>query len=152
MCRCKGFPAPLTDLTGAITFERENIASENLMGTLLGGPVSIDLQPAPESMPGYRIIATANGTAKADAVAGELNLPLQDELSGATDYEARVLFARGQEENQQPFRVELATDLQGMEIALPEPLRKAADDTIAVRGELRMESESDEIYTVGVCG
>ena len=146
----QGFPAPLTDLTGAITFERENISSDNLMGTLLGGPVRIDLQPAPESMPGYRIIATANGTATADAVVSELNVPLQDALGGETDYEARILFARGQEEDQQPFRVELETDLLGMEIALPQPLSKAPDDSLAVRGELRMESESDEIFTVGM--
>ena len=102
--RMQGFPAPLTNLNGAFSIGRDDISSDELTGTLLGGEVDIDLRPAPESMPGYRIIATGKGTATAEALINELNVPLEDALQGATDFEARLLFARGQEEIRSPFR------------------------------------------------
>jgi uncharacterized protein YhdP len=101
-----------------------------LTGTLLGGDVEIDLRPAPATMPGYRIIATANGTATAEALVSELEVPLEDALQGATDFKARLLFARGQEENQQPFQIEVNSDLGGLTIGLPEPINKPAEEKI----------------------
>jgi uncharacterized protein (TIGR02099 family) len=148
----QGFSAPLTELTGAFSIGRDDISSDALTGTLLGGPVEIDLQPAPESMPDYRIIATAIGRATAEALLTELNVPLQDELWGETDFEARLLFARGQQENPQPFQIELSTELEGIAIDLPEPLSKPVDRIIPLRATMQMPSGSDAIITTGVAG
>ncbi|MGI9202342.1 MAG: YhdP family phospholipid transporter, partial [Woeseiaceae bacterium] len=150
--RMQGFPAPLTNLNGAFSIGRDDISSEELTGTLLGGDVDIDLRPAPESMPGYRIVATANGTATAEALVNELNVPLEDELQGATDFEARLLFARGQEEDPQPFQIDVSSDLDGIAIGLPEPLDKPAGQTIPLFASLQMPSASDSIVTTGVAG
>ena len=145
-----GFPAPLTDLSGAFSIGREDISSEELTGTLLGGPVSIDLQPAPESMPGYRIIATATGRATADAIVAEMNLPLEDDLQGETDYEARLLFARGDYVDPQPFKIELSSELDGFAIGLPEPLSKPAERRLPLQATLQMPAETDTMTTFGV--
>lgn len=147
--RMQGFPAPVTDLTGSVTIGRDEITSNELMGTFLGGPVSVNLQPAPESMPGYRIIATANGTARAAALVSDLNVPLRDELTGETEYEARLLFARGEEDGQEPFQVELASSLRGLGIELPQPLRKSADSELPLTGMLQMPAGGDSIVTTG---
>ncbi len=146
----QGFPAPLTELNGRIRIAREDIGSEDLKAMFLGAPVSIDLQPAPASMPGYRIIATAVGTATAQSLLDELGLPLQGELSGATDFEARLLFARGQEDGQQPFQVDLSSELEGLGIDLPEPLKKNAEDKLPLSATLQMPSETDTIVTSGL--
>ncbi|MGI9221111.1 MAG: YhdP family phospholipid transporter, partial [Woeseiaceae bacterium] len=148
--RMDGFPAPLTQLNGAFSIGREDISSDELTATLLGGQVEIDLQPAPEEMPGYRIIATAKGNATADALVSELNVPLEGDLQGETDFEARLLFARGKQEEPQPFKIELATDLNGIAINLPEPLHKPAEQSIPLRATLQMPSGSESITTVGV--
>ena len=148
--RMQGFPAPLTNLNGAFSIGRDDISSDELTGTLLGGEVDIDLRPAPESMPGYRIIATGKGTATAEALINELNVPLEDALQGATDFEARLLFARGQEENPQPFQIDVSSDLDGLAISLPEPLNKPADEKITLSATLQMPSASDSIITTGV--
>jgi len=147
--RMQGFPAPVTDLTGSVTISRDDISSNELMGTFLGGPVSVDLQSAPESMPGYRIIATANGTATAAALVSDLDLQLQDELAGETDYEARLLFARGAEDGQQPFQVELTSALRGIAIDLPQPLNKPADMEWPLTGRLQMPAGAESIVTTG---
>ncbi len=145
----QGFPAAVTDLTGSVTIRRDDISSEAFMGTFLGGPVSIELQPAPESMPGYRIIAAGKGTAVASAIVSELDVPLPDDLTGQTNYEARLLFARGQEQDQQPFQVELYSDLEGLAINLPQPLGKPAEAVLPVTGRLQMPAGGVEIVTTG---
>ena len=146
----QGFPAPLSELQGKISIAREDIGSEDLTGTFLGRPVSIDLQPAPPSMPGYRIIATATGTATAQSLLDELELPLQGDISGETDFEARVLFARAQDQDQQPFQIDLSSDLDGLSIDLPEPLSKTAEEKLALSAVMQMPSGSDTITTTGL--
>jgi uncharacterized protein (TIGR02099 family) len=150
--KMQAFPAPLTNLNGAFSIGRDDISSDELTGTLLGGDVEIDLRPAPATMPGYRIIATANGTATAEALVSELEVPLEDALQGATDFKARLLFARGQEENQQPFQIEVNSDLGGLTIGLPEPINKPAEEKIPLFATLQIPSASDSIVTTGVAG
>ncbi len=146
----EGFPATLTELGGKVTLSRDDISSEALVGTFLGSPVSIDLQPAPESMPGYRIIASASGTATAEALLDELGLPLRGDISGATAFEARLLFARAQEEDQQPFQIDLTSELDGLAIDLPEPLSKNVEEKFPLSAVVRLPSESDSIVTTGL--
>jgi len=146
----EGFPAALTEISGVVTLGRDDIGSEALVGTFLGGPVSIDLQPAPESMPGYRIIASASGTATAAALLDELDLPLRGDISGATAFEARLLFARGEEDDQQPFQIDVASELDGLAINLPEPLTKNAEEKLPLTAVVRLPSESDSITTTGL--
>ena len=148
--RMQGFPAPLTDLNGKVSIAREDIGSDALTGIFLGKPVSIDLQPAPPSMPGYRIIATAAGTATAQSLLDELDLPLQGDISGETDFEARVLFARAQDEDQQPFQIDLTSELDGLSIDLPEPLTKSAEEKLPLSAVMRMPSGAATITTTGL--
>ena len=145
-----GFPAPLTELGGVVTIERENVSSESFAGVLLGNPVTIELQPAPETMPNYRIIATAQGAATAEALVSELGIPLGDDLSGATDFVARLFFARGEQEVPAPFKIEIASDLGGLAIDLPEPLNKPVDETIALAATIQLPPNVDLIGSAGV--
>ncbi|MDA1063565.1 MAG: YhdP family protein [Proteobacteria bacterium] len=145
----QGFPAPLTDLSGVMTVGRKDISSESLAGTFLGSPVSIDLRPAPATMPDYRIIATANGTATAAALIDELGIPLAGSLAGATEFEARILFARGEQEVPKPFSIELSSTLAGIGIDLPQPFNKAAEDLLPLFATIELPSASDTIITRG---
>lgn len=145
----EGFPAPITDLSGVMRVEREDIASESLGGIFLGHPVAIDLTPAPEDLPEYRIIATAEGRAAATALIEELELPLQDGFTGDTDFLARLMFARGDVESPAPFTIELFTDLEGLAIELPEPLAKPAAELVPMEARLQMPSAGDVLTTTG---
>ncbi len=145
----EGFPAPVTELNGVIVVEREDISSESLTGTFLGHPLDITLASAPDDLPEYRIVATAEGRASGDALINEMELPLEDALVGDTDFLARILFARGDVENPAPFTIELYSDLVGLEVGLPAPLNKPADQSVGVEGRLFMPSDADRIDTAG---
>jgi uncharacterized protein YhdP len=145
----QGFPAPVTDLSGVVTVGRDDISSESLGGTFLGSPVNIDLRPAPDDMPEYRVIATASGTATAAALIDELGVPLAGSLDGATAFEARTLFARGELDEPKPFRIELSSTLEGISVDLPQPFGKSADAQLPLTASIELPSDSERILTLG---
>jgi uncharacterized protein YhdP len=132
----QGFPAPVTDLSGVVTVGRDDISSESLGGTFLGSPVSIDLRPAPDDMPEDRVVATANGTATAAALVDELGVPLAGSLDGATAFEARMLFARGELDAPKPFRIDLSSTLDGISVDHPQPCAKPADTQLPLTASI----------------
>ena len=148
--KIEGFPAPVTDLSGNVTVRREDIDSESLGGTFLGRPVAIELMAAPESMPEYRLIASANGAATAGALVAELGLPLEGITAGTTDYSARLLFPRGKVETPPPFTIEVATDMAGLTFELPEPLRKSADEAMPLTARIELQKGGVRIDSTGM--
>lgn len=148
--RFEGFNAPLQDMSGIVTIERENISSESLGGIFLGGPVSIELSQAPETMPKYRVIASATGAATATALTDELGLPLSSRVTGEADYAARLLFPRGKLEDPAPFTIEVASDLAGYAIDLPLPLHKPLYDTIDFAASIFLPRGGELIESTGV--
>ncbi|MDJ0904400.1 MAG: YhdP family protein [Woeseiaceae bacterium] len=148
----EGFNAPLTDLTGTVVIERENVFSEALAGTLLGRPVAIELSQAPESMPEYRVIADAAGAATADALKSELGLPLSDRVTGEMAFSARLLFPAGNVEEPMPFTIQIASDLEGLGIRLPRPLGKPADESVDLGMTIFMPKDADRVDTTGSAG
>jgi uncharacterized protein (TIGR02099 family) len=148
--RLDGFAPPITDLNGVITIQREDISSESLGGTFLGQPVSIELVPAPESLPAYRIVANAAGSTTAAAIIEELGVPLEGRMTGETAYTARLLFPRGKLEAPSPFAIEIDTDLTGLGIDLPAPLNKPEDAAVAVQATIELPAGGDVIVSRGV--
>lgn len=145
----EGFPAPVTELGGVVIIERESIGSEDLSGMFLGQPVGIQLRPAPEDMPEFRVIADATGAATVEAVRQQLGLPIGDRASGAASWTARLLFPRGKTESSEPFTIEIETDLVGIGIDLPEPLGKAHDDVLGISANVTMQRGGGGIESSG---
>ena len=145
-----GFPAPVSDLSGIVTVQREDVSSESLGGTFLGQPVAIDLAPAPESMPGFRMIANARGAATAASLTSELGLPLDDVIAGKTDYTAQLLFPRGKVEPPRPFTIVLDTDLTGLAFELPPPLNKSPERAVPVAARIEMPAGEEIIASTGL--
>jgi uncharacterized protein (TIGR02099 family) len=145
----EGFNPPLTDLSGIVTIEREDIGSESLGGRFLGEPVVIELEQAPDTMPGFRVIANATGGATAEALEEELGLPVNNRATGTAAYSARLLFPRGKVEPPSPFTIEVETDLAGMAIDLPEPLGKQQDDAIDVFASILLPKGGEMIASTG---
>jgi uncharacterized protein (TIGR02099 family) len=148
----EGFNAPLTDLAGTVIIERESISSEALTGTFLGRPIAVELSQAPESMPKYRVIVDAAGSATAAALAAELGLPLSNRVTGATGFSARLLFPAGKVEDPSPFTIQLSSDLVGLNIALPRPLGKQADEAIDFGASIFMPKDAERVETTGTAG
>lgn len=124
----EGFTPPLTELTGRVVVTRDSIQSEGLVARFLDEPVSIVLRHAGEDMPQYAAIASATGTATADALIAELGVPLKGLLGGATRYNARIMFPRGRIENPVPLHIAIDSDLNGIGVDVPAPMGKTAGE------------------------
>jgi uncharacterized protein YhdP len=94
--RITGFDPPLTELAGTVTVQRDHVESEGLAGRLLGGPVHVEVNDAGPGAPGYKVLASARGTASAVALIDELSLPLEGLLAGQADYRAELRLAAGE--------------------------------------------------------
>ncbi len=127
-----GFAPPITELNGLVTVTRDTIESEGLSARFLGEPVSIDLTHAGEDMPKHAAIASVTGTVTADALIGELGLPLKGLLGGASRYNAKILFPRGKIEDPEPLHIAVETNLSGIGLDLPAPMGKTAGETQAM--------------------
>lgn len=146
--RMQGFPAPVTELNGLVVISRDDIRSEMLFGRFLDEPVDIELRKADERQPGYNIIATATGTAGAEAIVNQLGVPLGQFLEGSAPYVAQLMFPARQEGEALPFRIAVESDLQGLALDLPPPFHKAADDTAPLSFFVDMAGDS-RIDTTG---
>jgi uncharacterized protein (TIGR02099 family) len=148
----EGFDAPLREMNGTVTIERENISSESLSGLFLGKPISIELSQAPETMPRYRVIADAVGGATAEALTAELDLPISNRVSGESGFAARLLFPRGKLEEPAPFTIELTSDLAGYLIDLPQPFGKPLYDMADFSTAIVFPRGGEKVESTGVVG
>jgi len=148
----EGLDPPLTDLRGVVTIDRETISSEALTGQFLGRAVEIDLAPAPESIPTYRVVARASGIATAVGLVEGFGIPLEDFIGGQASYTTSLYFPRGQQEIPPPFRIEIESDLAGFAVDLPVPLMKDAADAMPVSGTIEFPRDSETIHTAGTAG
>ncbi len=147
-----GLDAPITELSGTVTIEKNHVASERLAGRFLGGPVSIELSDAGEGAPGYQVVADVQGTATAESLIDEMGLPLDELLSGRTEFRATLRFPRASYEPRAPFDIRVESDLSGLAIDLPPPFVKAAGDRRMFAGDLVFEPGDSVIRSDGTLG
>ena len=142
-----GLAAPLTDLIGEVRITRDQITGDSLGGRFLGEAVELSIGPGDD--PRYFAVATATGSASAEAIIEELGVPLSGLIDGAARYETRILFPKGSQDPQPPFTVHIESPLLGMTLNLPEPLVKSADTPLFVRGDIRFMPGGERIESSG---
>ena len=142
-----GFPAEITDLIGEVTIARNDISTESLGARFLGEPVVIDLTNSDD--PRFSVIASTKGFVTAGAIIEELGMPLEGLISGGTDYESRILFPRGKQETPSPLTIQIDADLEGLGLALPDPVGKPDATAMQVRGDIRFIPGGEIIESAG---
>ena len=145
----EGFEPPVTGLNGVVTIDRDSITSEALGGMFLGRPVQIELDDAPDELPGFQVIARARGSVDARGLTEGLGLPVVGLVDGETDYDVDLLFPRGGNEQPTPFTVRVRSDLVGLRVALPEPFLKPASESANVAGEIAFLPGGQRIESSG---
>jgi len=144
-----GLDAPISELSGAVTIERDNISSESLGGRFLNQTVSIDLRNAPEDLPEFKIVAYATGAATATGLVEELGVPLDGRLEGSAAYSAEILFPRGDNDIDSPLSIRVQSNLVGLQVDLPPPFRKSAAESRGFSGELNFMPGGTRIESRG---
>lgn len=131
----------LAQLRGALQFSESGFTLANVQAQALGGALRIDgALRAAASGPESTLQLRAQGAASAEALqqsapAGWL-AQLARHASGATAYTLALTQRRGVAQWQ------ISSNLQGLALALPAPLGKAADARLPLRFETRLLSQS----------
>ena len=145
----EGLNPPVTELSGAVTIEKDLISSESLGGQFMGEPVTIELMNAPPDAAEYRVVAHARGAATAERLIEDLGVPLAGRLSGQTNYSVDILFPRAGNETPAPVSVRVRSDLLGMDLDMPMPFRKPATEARGFSGELNFMPGGQRIESRG---
>ncbi len=124
----------LDSIHGEVHFTRTSAHAEGLSSWLDGEQVALSISGAKddgENPPTFQITGHSSDRfishqiAKRYPALGHFSTRLAEHISGSTDWRAKIVFnSQGEGLTQ---RLELSSDLYGMAIELPEPMRKPAD-------------------------
>ncbi len=110
----------LEQVSGRLGFTESSVQARNLQTRVLGLPAMLSID---NSRPG-QVQAQLKGNITADALKPYLPASLAGHVSGASDWRADVLVAKAWNE------VQISSDLVGLALTLPSPLRKHAGQAI----------------------
>ena len=110
---------PVSAVSGTIRFTESSIDSRDLQGTWSGEPLTIRIATNHQ---GSEI--QANGRASMAELRQFYDLPVFEQLSGKTDWQASLLLRGGRVD------LKINSDLRGVTSSLPEPFNKSAGATM----------------------
>ncbi|MEH3086398.1 MAG: DUF3971 domain-containing protein [Xylophilus ampelinus] len=120
----------LADTRGAVDFTAHGFTAEGVRTRMLGGESRVDGSMRGGGTPAPVVEFTARGRVTAEGLRAERELGFLSRLAaraqGGTDYEAGLAVRYGQPE------LRIASSLRGLALDLPAPMRKAADDRLAL--------------------
>lgn len=128
-------------LQGALSFDRNGLATRGVDGRFLGGPVHIIIQPGKGRQSDITEF-TAQGSADGKTIA-ELFKPVPAGwLDGAADWRMEGRVPNAPAASTTGFSLTLHSDLKGMGVSLPAPLTKQADDSLPLSFGIRLVDEN----------
>ena len=147
-----GFGPTVTDIFGGLRLEGGEVASRgNLAAFFLGAPVSISVAASGET--GYLADVGFEGVFPAGSLQAEFGLPFAEQILGASAWQGHVSLPQNRfvQARREPLRIDLATDLAGVDLRFPEPLRKPPEQGAQLELEV-VFSEADRLNFNGRLG
>jgi uncharacterized protein YhdP len=134
----------LSRVKGVVQFTEGGFSLNGIQAQALGGPVRLEggMRALPANAPATEsaVQLRAQGTATAEGLQQASQLGMLSQLArratGSTPYAMTLAFRRGVPE------VQVTTSLQGLALALPAPLGKAAESSLPLRFETQVARES----------
>ncbi|MET0532593.1 MAG: YhdP family protein [Steroidobacter sp.] len=129
--------APIRELTGELTIKNSLVASGDLQGTWLGGPLNLTIKQ-------QNALASdldAQGHATAEDLQRLFALPAAVKLSGDTGWHVSMRINSAETEAAKHRQVRIDSDLRGLGIQLPEPLGKGTQEERPLQVTLDMDEE-----------
>ena len=148
----EGFEPALTDIFGGFRLAGGEIAGRgSFQARFLGEPVSAVVAAAADA--GYFADIAFEGVFPAESLQAEFGLPFFEQILGASAWRGRVLLPENRfvQARREPLRIDLATDLAGVELRFPEPLRKPSGQAAQLEMEV-VFSEADRLNVNGRLG
>ena len=147
-----GFGPTVTGIDGGLRLQSGQVLSRgNLVASFLDAPVSVSVAAAGE--PGYLADIGFEGVFPAESLQAEFNLPFVGQVPGASAWQGRILLPENRfvQARREPLRIDLATDLQGVDLNFPEPLMKPPAQATQLGIEV-VFAEADRLNVSGRLG
>jgi len=136
--RVDGFDLVATDIDGRLQLRDNVVTGTGINAMLFGSPVVASVGPSTD--PEYRAVIGVVGTANAAVLDAELQLPFATRIAGAAQWQGSLSLPVNVPENavatRAPLRIEIGSDLVGMDLSLPAPLAKPAAQALPLALEL----------------
>ena len=130
------FPQRLEGIAGDISFNDDQLSAHGVTGRLFEQPVGIEIGPNPRGPDGT--LATFTGWIDEDSAVNGLGLPVAGKLEGETVWQTRTLFTRTEGEGVDLAGITVESNLQGMAVSLPFPLRKSAEESVPLNLDFKL--------------
>ena len=147
-----GFGPAVTGIHGGLRLVNDEVSSRgSLMASFLDAPVLVDVNVAGE--PGYLADIGFEGVFDADSLQSAFSLPFQEQVRGVSGWQGNILLPENRfvQARREPLRMNLSTDLAGVELRFPEPLGKPPEQGARLDLEV-VFSEADRLNVNGRLG
>lgn len=118
---------PLRDIDARIKIDNARVTAREISASLAGNEFSADITVVDDGA----IRLEGGGAIDAGGLARVLRLPIDAWASGTADWQGHMQFPA--RDSLAPLALEFSSRLEGIEIGLPEPLRKPADEARQLR-------------------
>jgi uncharacterized protein (TIGR02099 family) len=135
-----GIEPRISELQGRLSLADEVVTGQGLEGVLLEGPIRV--QVGPSIVPGYRARLDIEGEVAADAVLGALGFGQPDQVAGQTAWSG-VLWLPAVAGLRAPLRIGAASNLSGIALRYPAPLRKSPAEPVNLQVDVTFVSEQE---------
>ncbi|MCC5796565.1 MAG: TIGR02099 family protein [Methylophaga sp.] len=125
----------LQQIEGVLDFDNDGVSGEAMKALIFGAPAIVDIQPQDD----YTLV-TAKGSLNSQAVIAEFEAIPPGIFNGLFDFRVDLAI---REFSMGDFNVDLevSSDLKGLQIDMPEPFGKAADEARPLRFSTRQTSQ-----------
>ena len=147
-----GFGPALSGIQGDLQLDNGGaVSGTGIQATFLDAAVAIQVTTADE--PGYLAQVNFDGEVEVGALQAAFNLPFSENVSGQSRWQGRVLLPENRfvQARREPLRIEVESDLAGVDARLPEPLGKPAEEASSLQIEF-VFSEADRLNVNGQMG
>jgi len=149
----------LTDINGDVAFSRDSVSGKNITARFSGRPVQVAVSGAGETGDNTQAtVLTLQGEADNNFIADQIGhylprFPLDrgailDHLSGRTGWTADLRFVKAPDGNRLQRTMTIHSDLQGLAVKMPAPLKKTAADTVALEVSRQLGATAPPVMNI----
>ncbi|QBQ53326.1 YhdP family protein [Nitrosococcus wardiae] len=124
-------------IKGSLSFTQAGLKAEGLVAQFLKQPIKVDLRSLSNQQGGVGVRLRLKGHLDAPRLAEKWFSSWSPWFRGAADFTAYITFQKAKTGGDKITTVRVSSALQGIEVALPPPLAKPADQTQQLLWELR---------------
>ncbi len=118
----------LSSLSGKVEFSNKGLAAQGVSAMLMGQPASIDIYTEELSQDKSNTVFVAKGETRLDELEKRLDLFVFPYLDGSAQWQARLEVPRSNDGAAVSPSLKLESNLLGINVQLPTPLQKPADE------------------------